>query len=237
MVDGTIWPLSPHTRAKHIILKRHLDAWLPIMTQVSARLLYIDGFAGPGRYEGGEDGSPLVALRAAILNRRLQAHAPLCALHFLFIEEDLTRFTSLNSELAAFTAQHTLPTWVTYEVKNGEFARCMARELDRIGQKGLRPPSTFAFIDPFGYSGLPMSLIARIQRMPNSECLINFASRSIIRWVGDDEVRLALVDELFDSPDWRLHRHDEHALVTFYGRQLRSRAGFRYVRTFQMHRR
>jgi three-Cys-motif partner protein len=27
---------------------------------------YLDGFAGPGQYEGGEDGSPIIALKAAL---------------------------------------------------------------------------------------------------------------------------------------------------------------------------
>ena len=29
-----------------------------------SKILFIDGFAGPGIYEGGEDGSPLIAIRA-----------------------------------------------------------------------------------------------------------------------------------------------------------------------------
>lgn len=29
------------------------------------RILYIDGFAGPGRYKNGEDGSPIYALKIA----------------------------------------------------------------------------------------------------------------------------------------------------------------------------
>ena len=55
---GTTWPIEPHTKAKHEILRRYWQAWLPIITKLGSRVLYIDGFAGPGRYEGGEDGSP-----------------------------------------------------------------------------------------------------------------------------------------------------------------------------------
>lgn len=50
----TIWPLDPHTLAKHEILRRYLEAWFPIVGRYSHRIVYIDGFAGPGRYAGGE---------------------------------------------------------------------------------------------------------------------------------------------------------------------------------------
>src|SRR6266446_7528365 len=59
----TVWELEPHTRAKHEILRRYLQAWMPILAQGGFKnILYIDGFAGPGRYAGGEDGSPIIAV-------------------------------------------------------------------------------------------------------------------------------------------------------------------------------
>jgi three-Cys-motif partner protein len=55
----TTWRLEAHTRAKHEILGRYLQAWTPILSASGLpHILYIDGFAGPGRYDGGEDGSP-----------------------------------------------------------------------------------------------------------------------------------------------------------------------------------
>ena len=63
----TIWPLEPHTRAKHEILKRYLQAWMVILSQGQfPEILYIDGFAGPGEYSGGEAGSPIIALDTAL---------------------------------------------------------------------------------------------------------------------------------------------------------------------------
>ena len=54
----TLWELDPHTLGKHLVLRAYLDAWLPVMGSWQGRLLFIDGFAGPGEYEGGEEGSP-----------------------------------------------------------------------------------------------------------------------------------------------------------------------------------
>jgi three-Cys-motif partner protein len=51
---SAIWPLQPHTAAKHRILRCYLDAWFPIMGSWNGRILILDGFAGPGIYTGGE---------------------------------------------------------------------------------------------------------------------------------------------------------------------------------------
>jgi len=48
----TIWAAEEHTFAKHRLLRRYLDAWLPIMARHNRRLVLVDGFAGPGRYSG-----------------------------------------------------------------------------------------------------------------------------------------------------------------------------------------
>ena len=61
----TIWKLEPHTKAKHDILRKYLQAWFPILSSWRRRVVYYDGFAGPGRYEGGEAGSPLIAIEVA----------------------------------------------------------------------------------------------------------------------------------------------------------------------------
>ena len=63
--SDTLWSIEPHTAAKHKILCKYLDAWLPILQSFNGRIIYLDGFAGPGRYIGGEPGSPLVALECA----------------------------------------------------------------------------------------------------------------------------------------------------------------------------
>src|SRR5260370_42587074 len=62
----TIWELEAHTRAKHELLRRYLQAWMPILAQGGfPNILYIDGFAGPGRYAGGGAGTPTFALNSA----------------------------------------------------------------------------------------------------------------------------------------------------------------------------
>ena len=69
----TKWPLKPHTLGKHMVLENYMQAWLPIMTRWNGRVLFIDAFAGPGEYERGERGSPVIALDALINHNALEA--------------------------------------------------------------------------------------------------------------------------------------------------------------------
>ena len=91
----TLWPIEPHTVGKHRVLKSYLNAWLPIMGSWNGRILFIDGFAGPGKYKGGEDGSPLVALKA------LKGHAVKSTITaeviFIFVEKNQERAEYLDA--------------------------------------------------------------------------------------------------------------------------------------------
>lgn len=112
-IRTTVWPLDPHTAAKHAILRRYLDAWIPIMSRHNGRVLYIDGFAGPGVYENGEPGSPVIALDAALG----QARHISGEMYFIFIEENQARCDNLRVQIA----QRELPAKLRVEVVHGRF--------------------------------------------------------------------------------------------------------------------
>src|SRR5712672_2541721 len=108
----TIWPLEPHTRAKHEILKRYLQAWMVILSQGRfPEILYIDGFAGPGEYETGEAGSPIIALDTALAFRP----ALTAKVHFLFVEKDTDRADHLRRQVAL----RSLPTNFRFIIEGG----------------------------------------------------------------------------------------------------------------------
>ncbi|MCH7724211.1 MAG: three-Cys-motif partner protein TcmP [Bacteroidetes bacterium] len=62
----TIWDLESHTEAKNKILEGYLKAWFPIISRYNNVINYIDGFAGPGIYSKGEEGSPVIAINIAL---------------------------------------------------------------------------------------------------------------------------------------------------------------------------
>src|SRR5258708_28755440 len=160
--------MDDHTRAKHEILRRSLEAWLPIMTSYNGRIIYLDGFAGPGEYNKGEPGSPIIAIDS-FLNH---IHSPIRTKEvlFFFIEQDHKRCEHLKQLLA----QRTLPTTASYEIAEGNFDETMTELLSQLESHQLRLAPTFAFIDPFGYSHTPMSTIKRLVSHPKSKLLITF---------------------------------------------------------------
>src|SRR3989338_8237693 len=65
-IDQIPWKIDPHTSAKHEILKKYLQPWMAILSSTRKRLVYLDGFAGPGEYLNEKDekinGSPIIAI-------------------------------------------------------------------------------------------------------------------------------------------------------------------------------
>jgi three-Cys-motif partner protein len=211
------------------------------MARHHGRILFVDGFAGPGRYLGGEDGSPLIALKTLLDHPHFQITHEHREVVFIFIEKDGDRATALEAELRDFANSREIPGWVNYKVRRGEFAPVMTGVLDSVAERGKVLAPAFALIDPFGFAGAPLTLVKRIMANPRCECLITFMYESINRFVGHPEAAIqAHFDDLFGTDQWRsfiLEGDPERrraGLVSLYRRQLLDKAGARHVRTFEM---
>ncbi len=225
----TIWQIEPHTSAKHQILRKYLDAWLPVLGTYNKRLVYVDGFAGPGCYSGGEPGSPIVALQAALTH---EAKLP-GELVFLFIEKDNARADSLTAEIAKLQ----LTSAIKVQVERGEFADKLGALLDGLDTTSSQIAPTFALIDPFGFSGIPYALIQRLLSKNKCEVLVTVMVDSINRWLEhpQDTIKAHIVetfgtDESIKIAEGTGDRVTE--LKSLYHRQLNRAA--RFVRYFEM---
>ena len=232
-IKDTVWDKDPHTDAKHQILEEYLKAWFPILTRWNGKIIYIDGFAGPGVYSKGEDGSPIIAIKTA------QNHSQSSTFNeilFLFIEKDKERVKNLQEVIAKKFP--SLPHKFKCIIKGDEFAPTLEKFLDDVDSSGDRLSPTLAFIDPFGYSGMPMTLIARLLANSKTEVIITFMTGFIVRFT--DEMRAEALDELFGTNEWRKvnqikeFEEREKFLIDLYTKQLREAAGATYVRTFEM---
>lgn len=231
----TIWPIEPHTLIKHRILERYLQGWLPVMAKTNGRIHFLDGFAGPGRYSGGEIGSPLIALKALLSHPHFKKANNQREVVFSFFEQDKSRADALREELKRVS----LPSWVSCNVFDGEFAPLLSSILDKFQAEGSQLAPTFAFIDPFGFAGVPMGLIARIATNAKCECFITFMYEEINRFLSVPSVA-EHYDALFGTSKWREivdetdsgRRRDR--IADLYRKQLETVAGFKYVREFQM---
>lgn len=224
----TLWELDPHTKAKHEILRRYLKAWFPILNSWNNKIVYIDGFAGPGRYKGGEIGSPLIALDAAVNHRRAMSGE----LVFWFIDERKDRIAHLQQELKAVS----IPNHFRVTAEAGTFHEKLGRVLDDMEAKGSGLAPTFAFIDPFGFSNIPFSLIERLLKHPRCEVLVTFMVDAINRFLEHPHDKLVqhIVDAFGTDEAIEIAKTPQRieGLRALYQSRLQAVAD--YVRYFEM---
>lgn len=171
----TIWDISPHTKAKHLILKAYFQAWFSIVGQKFDKVIYVDGFCGPGVYKGGEHGSPVLVIDEA--TKALQN--PNIKKHFNFemhcFDRDADRIDSLNSILSSqkiIDGRLKILAPVCGEFEEKVVSVLEGRERARALNGTVIP--SFFFIDPFGVKGFSMELIKRIFKIPGSEVFLLF---------------------------------------------------------------
>jgi hypothetical protein len=104
-------------------------------------------------------------------------------------------------------------------------------------KKRLAP--AFVFIDPFGFTGIPLALIKRIMENEKCEVLITFMYEEINRFLKDEKLWDSL-KETFGTDRWKKMssesdpRKREELLHSIYEEQLQKNAGIKYVRSFKM---
>ena len=220
------WEIKEHTKAKHTILKSYLGAWFPIMAFSNPRILYIDGFAGPGRYVNGEDGSPIYALKTAqkIFNKHYSKLKEK-EFVFFFIESKKEHFESLEYEIN----QLELPENFKIIKQFGEFADIMEVLFSFLDDIGNNLAPTFAFIDPFGTKGVPFSVVKKIMSYNKCEVFFNHMYSGVIRskHVSDHT-------ELYGTENWKQCVDYPEKLTELYSSQLHNVANVTYTRSFNI---
>lgn len=232
--EEKLWEIKPHTEAKHEILRRYINAWYPILGSWNDRLVYLDAFAGPGEYSGGEDGSPIIALDAVLEHDRPPRSG--CEVNYFFIEKREDRAEHLNELLQEYELPENINVWVT----PGTFDEEMRATLDDLKEKQADLAPTLALIDPFGFKGVPLSIIRRIMSHEYCEVLITFHYESVNRFATHPNGAInERYDELFGTDEWRevegLAKEDRREFLhNLYRDQLLEQAEIEYVRSFEM---
>ena len=232
----TVWAAPAHTRAKIEIVKQYLNAWFPIIGRYDKQLLYLDGFAGPGQYENGEDGSPLVAI-ASGLQYLSQPSSKRPSLLFLFVEQDERRAKHLETLVSQRFP--SIPQNLGWSVLHDSFEPVMGRILDDLdAEPGYRLIPTFLFIDPFGWSGVSMETIRRVLSYPKTEILFTFMADSVNRFLEHPDHEKTFTT-LFGGDNWRQalalrEPTRTEAVLRCFVQSLQVVGGARYILSFGM---
>ena len=215
-MDEVTWDISPHTAAKHLILKKYVQAWAPILARGTAhkRLVYIDGFAGPGEYKGGEDGSPVLVLKT-LKEHQLKNSFRGTEFVNIFIEKDGRRAKNLGQVIKERV--EPLPDWIKYRIEPTEFNKEMQKILNQLENEGKNLAPCFCFVDPFGWSDIDYEVLASIMKYKKTELLITFMSGYLERFVWAP-LHLNSIKKLYSEEQIKAikdSRNDE-SLVTMY---------------------
>lgn len=239
---STEWAREPHTKAKHDLMEKYLGGWFPILGRWNGRIVFFDGFAGPGSYAEGEMGSPLIAIET-LLDHPLFGRFASTEFLFLFCEPMKDRAAALRVRLEEFAvARGGLPRNLKYDVAEATFVEAAEGLTKTLEEQQKRLAPTFAFIDPFGFSGVPLELIARLLSFDKCEVFFNFMYDFVNRFAtaGNVDHHLEAIygtDEYLAADEYESADERREFLLKLYERQLRDVAGFPYVLRFDMYNR
>ena len=239
----TVWDANPHTLVKHAILREYLKRWLPILTRQANKLgvqsreiLFIDGFAGPGEYKGGEPGSPVIALNEA-LDHAVQFPRPV---RMLFIEHRADRFNRLQQVLAPLLQKASSSQNIrAVEPREGECDTVLNEMLTDFEHRQIRFGPALAFLDQFGYGAVSMDLIRRILSFPQCEVFSYLDYKDMNRWITDANKAVTFT-RAFGGEEWSQcvdlpEKQRRDMLLALYKRAIKDRAGAKYVVSFLMY--
>jgi len=234
--DINKWEYKEHTKVKHEILDKYLDAWINILS-ATHNLNIFDCFAGRGEYQDGSPGSPVIILRrlTEIRKKRQKPEKASC----IFIEKNESNYKNMLSVLENEINNNPLlrGNWLNITPFNDEFANITKKVLDESGKR-LAP--SFFFIDPFGISGVPFQVIKDILSIKRTELFITFMIRDANRFLESNSHR-SCIGDLFNSNDVLKEISElypnltrEQGLLKFYRDKLHNEAKVKYTRPYEM---
>lgn len=157
------------SRYKDLILNYYLEPYLAKVARLSKPILVVDCFAGPGRFDDGQMGSPLL-----ISNRLEQAQQRGVEVLGFYVEKD----PILYERLVANTEGSRVPV----RIRRGDFRE----HIEEIAQLAHNH-TIFVYLDPIRPSDLLFadmeSVYSELQHGRSVEVLINFMSRSFFRTI------------------------------------------------------
>lgn len=194
---------NPLQYYKHEILKNYLQAWYPILSSFSGRVIYFDCFAGKGKHETGEEGSPLLAIKSLLNHNYKEKILNSTKLHFIFIEYDENNSKLLEKEIRSL---EPLPDNINYKIITDDYENTINNYFDDLDNKGKKFAPSFFFVDPFGFS-LSINTLNRMLKYPKTELLINFMYRYISMAINND-ANEDNMNKLFGTSKWKDFKYE-----------------------------
>lgn len=173
-------------------------------TRGGGRIWYVDGFAGPGKYKDGADGSPIIGARRALTILRENRGYTLGCIN---VEIKRNWYEALEEGTEAYK-RDGVPI---YNLR-GDFSELIP-DISRI--IGEDDPSLL-FVDPFGISPLKLKKLRPLLGRPGeTDLVLTFNTRSLDRLRTE---RPYLITEAIGTDRWI--KPDDELLSEVFGEKL-----------------
>jgi three-Cys-motif partner protein len=158
---------------------------------------------------------------------------------FLFVEKR----KEFAEHLRTLISKTTWPGQFKWEVEEGTFEEKVGGILDHIKQEHQQLAPTFAFVDPFGATGLPFKVVSDILSYRSCEVLVNLDSDGIGRLATAQNIEKnrAHLDAIFGDSTWSSElnpalpmRELTSQILALYKQRLLSLPNVKYVFAFAM---
>lgn len=232
MTEEDLYRGREQTQVKHAILREYLERFAHIIGFKWDTITYVDCFSGPWNVRSDElkDSSFSIALHE--LRKARDTHrqrGQQLRLRCMFLEKERGPFARLK----AF-ADNVKDAEVV--ALNQELTSAINDVRDFIRQGGTNS-FPFIFIDPTGWKGFEMGLIAPLLRLRPCEVLINFMTDYIRRFIDHpDEATREQFAALFGSGDYKTRvqkltdpKDREDELFRAYAENVRETGSFNYT--------
>ena len=160
------------SRVKDALLGSYLPVYFSKVMHTGRPIVFIDGFAGAGRFKDGEDGSPRIALaeRKKAIERNINR---LGRIDMYFIEPVYAE--DLEENISDYKLSDKCGT---VRVIRGTYEQSVPEILSGIGNANV-----FLYVDPFGIKNLDCDFFAKVCQDfgDHVELLLNFNSFGFVR--------------------------------------------------------
>lgn len=192
----------PWSKTKDSLLGHYLRPFFTKTYRLSVNgYIYVDAFAGPGKYADGSVGSPILAMQQflGIAN----CYKSKRAVQFAFGEADKKSRTKLKevADKTAGNVGYVLPVRIC---ESSADALNLAQKLRP--RRNCKPATIFYYADPYGVKDLRLELLCQSPNPKHTEALVNFNTIGFMR-DGYDALRIAcdlpkgvkVIDQPFDD--------------------------------------
>jgi three-Cys-motif partner protein len=196
----------PWSRVKDTVLGSYMPPYLTKVAKLGRQILLIDCFAGPGRFDDGKPGSPLIMCQMA---EKYAKGSCIC----LFVNKEKSHHEKLQKILEPFIQKKTaFPIY-------GD-SQALLREVQRL----IKDHTLFLYLDPFGLKGCEFGAIKTLLERSNkrsTEILINLSMPALHRLASRHAVAEGrglspqirslhnILDEVLGGDYWKKYMFDD----------------------------